>query len=79
MVVEKRQLLFVEMIINGRYKTFKLAAPLHMDMPEIWEKLEKNWKDFDNIEGTKLSDDFQNTIKVNRVERDISILSLIGE
>jgi len=79
MVVEKRQLLFVEMIINGKYKTFKLTVPYHMDMPEIWEKLEKNWKDFDSLEGTQLSDQFQNDIKVNRIERDIPVLSLIGD
>jgi hypothetical protein len=77
MIVEKRQLLFVEMRINGKYKTFKLTVPYHMEMKELWELLEKNYKDFDNIEGTQLSDQFQNDIKVNRVERDIPVLSLI--
>ena len=77
MIVEKRQLLFVEMIINGKYKTFKLTAPMSMDMKEVREKLEANWKDFDSLEGTKLSDQFQNDVKVNRVERDIPVLSLI--
>ncbi len=79
MIVEKRQLLFVEMIINGQYKTFKLTVPFHMDMKEVREKIETHWKDFDAITGTPLSEKFQNTIKVNRIERDIPVLSLIPE
>ncbi len=77
MIVEKRELLFVEMIINGKYKTFKLTAPLLMDMTELRKKLEEHWKDFDKLKGTPLSNRFQNTVKVNRIQRDIPILSLI--
>ena len=77
MIVEKRESIHCEFVVNGRYLIFTLAAPLHQDMTELKNIILANIKDFEHLKGTTLSGSFQNDVRMVRMSRNTPILSLV--
>ena len=77
MIVEKRESIHCEFIVNGRYLIFALAVPLHQDMTKLKNIILENIKDFEHLKGTTLSNRFQNDVRMVRMSRNTPILSLV--
>ncbi len=77
MIVEKRESIQCEFVVNGRYLTFTLSVPYHTDMTELKNSIITNIKQFEHLKGTTLSNKFQNTVKMVRMSRNTPILSLV--
>jgi len=76
-IVEKRESIHCEFVVNGKYLIFTLTVPYHTDMTELKNLILDNIKEFEHLKGTTLSNDFQNTVMIVRMSRNVPVLALV--
>ncbi len=75
-MIKQKQLLFVELIVNGEYKRYTISVPFNMTLKEAGEQIISHYKDIKKIEEPNLSREYYKKIKINRISRNTPIYSL---